>query len=186
MRSCTRAAAAGRLHDPDVLAAQARRMLARRRASGGWPPSLPASGCTSTTSTRWTRKARAHFPTFAGLRGDMYEEAIRFFTDLFQHDASVLSIFDADHTFLNEPLAEHYGIPGVTGPEWRRVEGVRRLRPRRHPGPGGHVGQAVGRIAHQPDPARQLGVGSRCWAKNCPGRPRTCRGCPRTKRRPRG
>ena len=36
----------------------------------------------------------------------MYEESIHFFTDLFQHDASVLSILDADHTFVNEPLAE--------------------------------------------------------------------------------
>ena len=45
----------------------------------------------------------------------MYEESIRFFTDLFQSDGSVLEILDADHTFLNEALAKHYGIPGVTG-----------------------------------------------------------------------
>src|SRR6266542_659671 len=56
----------------------------------------------------------------------MYEEAIRFFSDLFQSDASVLEIFDTDHTFLNEALAQHYGIPGVTGAEWRRVDGVRK------------------------------------------------------------
>ncbi len=36
---------------------------------------------------------------FIELRGDMYEESIRFFTDAFQQDASVLSFFDADHTF---------------------------------------------------------------------------------------
>src|SRR6266542_1771467 len=57
----------------------------------------------------------------------MYEEAIRFFSDLFQSDASVLEIFDTDHTFLNEALAQHYGIPGVTGSEWRRVDGVKRF-----------------------------------------------------------
>ena len=56
----------------------------------------------------------------------MHEEAIRFFTDLFQNDGSVLSVLDGDHTFLNEALAKHYGIPGVTGPEWRRVDGVRK------------------------------------------------------------
>jgi hypothetical protein len=56
----------------------------------------------------------------------MYEESIRFFADLFQRDESILSIFDADYTFLNGALAEHYGIPGVTGPEWRRVDGVKK------------------------------------------------------------
>ena len=58
-------------------------------------------------------KSERHFPTFAGLRGAMYEESIQFFTDLFQNDGSVLDILDADYTFLNEPLAKHYGIPGV-------------------------------------------------------------------------
>jgi len=57
----------------------------------------------------------------------MYEESIRFFTDLFQHDGSVLDILDADHTFLNEELAKHYGIPGVSGERWRRVDGVKRF-----------------------------------------------------------
>ena len=70
-------------------------------------------------------KSERHFPTFANLRGPMYEEALRFFTDLFQSDSSILSILDADYTFLNGPLAEHYGIPDVTGPEWRRVDGVK-------------------------------------------------------------
>jgi len=71
-------------------------------------------------------KSSRHFPTFAGLRGPMYEEAIRFFTDLFQNDGSILAIVDADYTFLNGPLAEHYGIPGVSGAEWRRVDGVKK------------------------------------------------------------
>ena len=70
-------------------------------------------------------KSERHFPTFAGVRGPLYEEAIRFFTELFQHDGSVLDILDANYTFLNESLAKHYGIPGVTGPEWRRVDGVK-------------------------------------------------------------
>jgi hypothetical protein len=39
----------------------------------------------------------------------------------------VLEIIDADYTFVNEALARHYGIPGVTGPDWRRVQGVRRF-----------------------------------------------------------
>ena len=56
-------------------------------------------------------KSERHFPSFAGLRSPMYEESIRFFTDLFQRDGSVLDILDADYTFLNEDLAKHYGIP---------------------------------------------------------------------------
>jgi hypothetical protein len=55
----------------------------------------------------------------------MYEESIQFFTDFFRRDGSVLSVIDANHTFLNEALAKHYGIPGVTGPQWRRVDGVK-------------------------------------------------------------
>lgn len=55
-------------------------------------------------------KSERHFPTFVGLRADMQEETTRFFMDLFQNDRSVLSLLDADHTFLNARLAEHYGI----------------------------------------------------------------------------
>ncbi len=55
----------------------------------------------------------------------MYEESIRFFTYLFQNDRPVAELLDADYTFLNEPLAKHYGIPGVVGSEWRKVEGIK-------------------------------------------------------------
>ena len=106
-------------------------------------------------------KSERHFPTFGGLRGAMYEESILFFTDLFQNDRSVLDILDADHTFLNEDLAKHYGIPGVKGPTWRRVDGVQRFSRGRHSDAGHDAGQAIGRVAHQPDPARQLAQRSR-------------------------
>jgi hypothetical protein len=119
------AAAAGRLHDPDVLATEARRMLrddrVRRLATEFACQWLHIYGFDALDE-----KSERHFPTFTALRGDLYEEAIRFFTDLFQSDASVLSILDADHTFVNGALAKHYGIPDVTGPEWRRVDGVRK------------------------------------------------------------
>jgi hypothetical protein len=70
-------------------------------------------------------KSERHFPTFIALRAAMYEESIQFFADLFQRNGSAWEILDADHTFLNEALAKHYGIPGVTGSEWRRVDGVK-------------------------------------------------------------
>ena len=71
------------------------------------------------------QKSGKHFPEFRGLRGDMHEEAIRFFTDLFQHDRSLLSLLDADHTFVNDRLGQFYGIPNVKEKQWRRVDGMR-------------------------------------------------------------
>jgi hypothetical protein len=114
----------GKLHKPEVLAAQTRRMLrdarVRRLATEFACQWLHIHDFDSLDE-----KSERHFPTFASLRGPMYEEAIRFFIDSFQNDASVLALFDTDHTFLNESLAQHYGIPGVTGAEWRRVDGVK-------------------------------------------------------------
>jgi Protein of unknown function (DUF1592)/Protein of unknown function (DUF1588)/Protein of unknown function (DUF1587)/Protein of unknown function (DUF1585)/Protein of unknown function (DUF1595)/Planctomycete cytochrome C len=81
-------------------------------------------------------KSERQFPTFPQLRGAMYEETIRFFTDFFQRDGSILEILDGDSTFLNEALARHYAIPGVAGEEWRRVDGIHRY------GRGGVLGQA--------------------------------------------
>ncbi len=117
-------AAAGKLHDPDMLAAQAKRMLqdakARRLAT-----EFGAHWLHIHDFDHLDEKSERHFPTFAGLRGAMYEESLLLLTDLFQNDRSLLSLVDGDATFLNEELAQHYGIPGVVGPEWRRVEGVR-------------------------------------------------------------
>lgn len=113
----------GRLSEPDVLATQARRMLGDERVRR----------LATEFACQWLQiydfdtldeKSESHFPTFVNLRADMYEEAIRFFTDLFQRDASVLNIFNADHVLVNESLARHYDIPGVTGAEWRRVDGA--------------------------------------------------------------
>jgi hypothetical protein len=65
------------------------------------------------------------YPEFATLRGDMYEETVRFFEDMFRNDGSILELLDADHTFLNESLAKFYGIDSVQGNQWQRVDGVR-------------------------------------------------------------
>jgi hypothetical protein len=112
----------GKLHDPAALAVQARRMLKddkiRRLAT--------EFGC------QWLHvrdvetldeKSERHFPTFISLRGDMQEEVVRFFIDLFQKDRSVLSLLDADHTFVNASLAKHYALD-VKGDDWQRFEGL--------------------------------------------------------------
>lgn len=118
------AAAQASLQNPEVLAAQARRMLrhpnVRRLAT-----EFACAWLHIYDFAELGEKSERHFPAFIALRGPMYEESIRFFTDLFQRDGSVLELLDADHTFLNEALAKHYGIPGVTGDEWRRVDGVK-------------------------------------------------------------
>ena len=93
------------------------------------------------------------FPEFdAGLRAAIYEESILFFQDLFQNDRPLLHLLAADATYLNERLAKHYGIPGVTGAHWRRVEGVKRH------GRGGILGLAdFSLFAIRPLSARVVG-----------------------------
>jgi hypothetical protein len=102
-------AASGKLRKPDVLAAQMRRMIkddrTRRLAT-----EFACAWLHIYDFDQLGEKSERHFPTFAGLRGAMYEETIRFFTDLFQNDGSVLNILDADYTFLNAELAKHYGM----------------------------------------------------------------------------
>jgi hypothetical protein len=128
-------AAAGRLHEPEALLAQTRRMLrdtkARRLAEEFGTQWLHVHGF-----AEHDEKSEEVFPTFAALRGAMEEETILFLADFLQNDRSILSLLDADHTFLNEALAKHYSIAGVEGPQWRRVDGVRQQ------GRGGILGLA--------------------------------------------
>jgi hypothetical protein len=127
-------AAAGKLHESEVLLAQTRRLLrdakVRRLAL--------EFGC------QWLHvrdldtldeKSERHFPTFASLRGSMLEETTRFFVDLFQNDRSVLSLLDADHTFIDAALAQHYDVPPPSD-GWQRIDGLRTL------GRGGVIGMA--------------------------------------------
>ena len=62
------------------------------------------------------------FPKFnERLRADMRTESMRFFSGIIREDRSVLELVDADYTYLNERLARHYGISGVSGEEFRKV-----------------------------------------------------------------
>lgn len=130
------AAADGRLTTTDGIKEQARRMLKDPKAKR----------LAREFATQWIHvyglenldeKSEKHFPSFPKLKDAMVEEALLFFLDLFQNDLSVLSVLDADHTFLNEELAKHYGIPGVVGPHWRRVDGIKSH------GRGGILGMAA-------------------------------------------
>ncbi len=66
------------------------------------------------------------YPEFEKLRGKMYEEAVRFFTDFFQNNRSILSLLNSDHTFADAELAKFYRLPAPTG-GWQRVSGLRGL-----------------------------------------------------------
>ena len=141
-------AAAGRLSDDTVLATQARRLLKtkeiRRLATEFGCQYLHVRDVATLDE-----KSERHFPEFTGLRDDMQEEVTRFFIDLFQNDRSVLSLLDADHTFVNGPLAAFYGmenpqsdIRNPTSPEWHRIEGLRQN------GRGGILGFAATLAKH--------------------------------------
>jgi hypothetical protein len=66
---------------------------------------------------------KAAFPSFdEDLRRAMTLEAEMFFDSVVREDLSLLTLLDADYSFVNERLARHYGIEGVRGPEMRRVK----------------------------------------------------------------
>lgn len=56
------------------------------------------------------------------IRADMTEEALLFMQSIFAEDRSVVDLLTADHTYLNETLALHYGINDIRGSEFRRVQ----------------------------------------------------------------
>ena len=65
------------------------------------------------------------FPDFnQKLRQALAEEPVQFFMDLLVNDRRVADVIDADAVVVNDIVAKHYGIPGVTGSHWRRVEKV--------------------------------------------------------------
>jgi len=117
-------AASGKLHEPDVLAEQTRRMLTDPRVRG-LAIEFGAQSLHVRDFDQFDEKNETLFPEFdEPLKQAMYEEVILFYEDLFRNDRSVTQVLDADHTFLNERLAQHYGIDGVTGEEFRRVDGI--------------------------------------------------------------
>jgi len=121
-------AAAGDLHEPKVIAAQARRMLKdpRIRAlavefGGNWLDFRRFEEIGTVDKER--------FPGFTSeLRAAMFEEPIRFLLDVFRTSRPVLDILYANDTFVNPILARHYGMPtaGNRPDEWVRIEDANR------------------------------------------------------------
>ena len=120
----TELSAVKNLTDPDAIAAQARRMLSDARLRR-LAIEFGSQWLHVRDFDQLDEKSERHFPEFAGIRGSLNEEPIRFFTDLFQRDGSVLELLDADHTFVDSQLAKYYGLPDSGAQGWRRVDGVR-------------------------------------------------------------
>jgi mono/diheme cytochrome c family protein len=109
------------LREPEVLAAQVRRMLRDDKSKalvdafgGQW---LQFRGLESVAPDR------ERFPDFDNnLRLSMRQETELFLDSVVREDRSILDLIDGKYSFMNERLARHYGIPWVKGPEFRRVD----------------------------------------------------------------
>jgi len=108
------------LHRDEILEAEVRRML-------GDPKS---QALVDNFAEQWLqlrilndlRPDPETFPEFGPeLRADMQQETKRLFAHILQQDRSLLDCLDARYTFVNERLAKHYGLPGITGNEFREV-----------------------------------------------------------------
>jgi hypothetical protein len=110
----------GELGDPSVLESQVRRMLADPRSqalvknfAGQWLflRNVPA-----------VQPDPAAFPDFdENLRQAMHKETELWLESTLQENRSVVDLLKTDYTFVNQRLAEHYGIKGIYGNEFRRV-----------------------------------------------------------------
>ena len=110
----------GTLGDDQVFQAQVERMLADPRSealvtnfAGQWLTLRNAAA---------VRPDEDEFPDFGeALRQAFRRETELLFTSILREDRSTLDLLAADYTYVNERLAQHYGIPNVRGSHFRRV-----------------------------------------------------------------
>ena len=121
-------AAAGKLHEPQELAAQVSRMLADAKAEqfvrnfGGQWLSVREYGS--------VQPAAEYRDYDMALEAASKQEPLEFFAEVLRTNAPITSFLDSDFLVVNERLARHYGIEGVTGAEFRRVA----IKPEHHRG----------------------------------------------------
>ena len=109
------------LHRRPVLEAQVRRMLSDPKADA-----LADNFAAQWLNLRLLDRKKpdpARFPAVDDeLLDAMRRETLMFVGTLIREDRNILDFIDGRYTFLNGPLARHYGIPGVEGEEFQRVE----------------------------------------------------------------
>lgn len=110
----------GKLREPKVLSAQVSRMLEDRKSKA----------LISNFAGQWlylrnlstVKMDQDVFPKFdSSLQRAFQQETELFFTAILRENRPVMDLLSADFTFLNQRLAEHYGISGVYGSQFRRV-----------------------------------------------------------------
>ena len=110
----------GRLQDPAVLEQEVRRMIADPRSTA----------LTQNFAGQWLQLRKLHSSRPGGDYGKYYGETLKqgllretelFFDSIVREDRPVPKLLTADYTFLNERVAEHYGIRDVQGSHFRRV-----------------------------------------------------------------
>jgi hypothetical protein len=111
----------GTLHEPDVLAQQVRRLFTDPRSHS----------LVTNFAFQWLGVRRLDaidpdprlYPNFdEDLRRAFQKEMELYLDSILRSDASVVDLLTARHTFANERLARHYGLPDVRGDQFRRVE----------------------------------------------------------------
>jgi hypothetical protein len=115
------AAKRGGLSDTSALLAQARRMLKDPRAEA----------LSTRFAAQWLRLqdlSKVHpdalqFPDYhEQLADDMRQETERFFQYLVRENRPLLELYTANYSFMNERLARHYGVEGIVGDDFRKVQ----------------------------------------------------------------
>lgn len=120
-------AATGDLVRPEVLKAQARRMLHDPKIRG-LATEFAGNWLDFRRFEEHNAVDRERFPSFTNdLRQAMFEEPIHYLMDVAQRNRSVLDFLYGRDTFVNRPLARHYGIPSPpeASEEWIHVEDAR-------------------------------------------------------------
>ncbi len=116
-----RLGASGKLHEPAVLAAQVRRMLADPRAHA--LVTHFAFQWLNVDGLKLVDPDPNLFPDYTPDLVDAFTKELELFIgEIFDRDRSVVDLLTSDYTYVNERLALHYGLKGVRGGEFRRVK----------------------------------------------------------------
>ena len=110
-----------RLRDPDVLDAQVKRMLADSRAE-----TLAKNFGEQWLNLRLMDRKKPDAARFSAVDDElldaMRQETLLFINEIIRNDRSILDFIDGRFTYLNGPLARFYGVPGIDGEGFTRVE----------------------------------------------------------------
>ncbi len=122
-------ARAGALQSTAVLVGEVRRMLRDDRARG-LATEFAGPWLDFRRFEQHNAVDRQRFPSFDhDLRRSMFEEPVRFVTDMIRNNGTVLDLLYGKHTFVDAVLARHYGMPGAQGGagRWMRIDDARRF-----------------------------------------------------------